>query len=144
VNRVWWVALAILATCCCGGPHSKYPVVKTDGPRLKILLKDVRDGKVHFFSFVSGKRSLDFFVRMDGADKLHACFDACFTCYKFKKGYRVDGTDLVCNECGTKFRLADETWKDVMGCVPVAIPSVAEGDYLTLSVADLQRGERLF
>jgi uncharacterized membrane protein len=119
-------------------------VVKAEGSIVKIPLKDVSDGLVHFFSFKSGGKNINFIVRMDGAGKLHTCFDACFTCYKFKKGYRVEGTDIVCNECGTKFRLADEVWKNVGGCAPIALPSAINGDFILINVSDLKRGEKLF
>ena len=111
---------------------------------MKIPMKDVSDGRVHFFSFKNGDKNINFFVRMDGAGKLHAYFDACFTCYKLKKGYRVEGTDIVCNECGTKFRLADEVWKNVGGCAPIAVPSTINGDFLMIRASDLGRGEKLF
>jgi uncharacterized membrane protein len=61
-----------------------------------------------------------------------------------KKGYRVEGTDIVCNECGTKFRLADEVWKDVGGCAPIALPSEVKDGFITINALDLSRGERLF
>jgi uncharacterized membrane protein len=138
------IVLILLVLFSCSTQEAKYPVVKADGSIVKIPLKDVSDGRVHFFSFKSGGKNINFFVRMDGAGKLHTCFDACFTCYKFKKGYRVEGTDIVCNECGTKFRLADEVWKDVGGCAPIALPSAINGDFILINASDLKRGEKLF
>jgi len=136
--------LILLVFCSCSAQGPKYSVVKADGNIVKIPLKDVSDGRVHFFSFKSGGKNINFFIRMDGAGKLHAAFDACFTCHKFKKGYRVEGTDIVCNECGTRFRLADEVWKDVGGCVPIGVPSAIKGDFILINASDLGRGEKLF
>jgi uncharacterized membrane protein len=142
MNRLFVFILLVLVSCSTQG--AKYPVVKADGGIVKIPLKDVSDGRVHFFSFKSGGKNINFFVRMDGAGKLHAYFDACFTCYKFKKGYRVEGTDIVCNECGTRFRLADEVWKNVGGCAPIGIPSTINRDFMMINMSDLGRGEKLF
>lgn len=136
--------LILLVLCACSAQEPKYPVVKADGSIVKIPLKDVSDGRVHFFSFKSDGKNINYFVRMDGAEKLHTCFDACFTCYKFKKSYRVEGTDIVCNECGTRFRLADEVWRDVGGCVPIGVPSAINGDFIFINVSDLKRGAKLF
>jgi uncharacterized membrane protein len=138
------LVLMLLALCSCSAQEPKYPVVKAESGIVRIPLKEVNDGRVHFFSFKSGGKNIYFFVRMDGAGKLHSCFDACYTCYKFKKGYRVEGMDIVCNECGTRFRLADEVWKDVGGCAPIALPSAINNDFILINASDLARGERLF
>jgi uncharacterized membrane protein len=134
----------MLALFSCNTQTPKYPVVQADNGMVKISLKEVSDGRVHFFSYKSGGKIINFFIRMDGAGKLHACFDACYSCYKKKKGYRVEGTDIVCNECGTKFRLAEEVWKDVSGCAPIALPSVVRGEFIVISASELGRGEKLF
>lgn len=132
----------VLVSGCTQAP--KYPVVKAEGDAVRIPLKDVNDGHVHFFTFRSGGKNVNFLVRMDGVGKLHACFDACYSCYKFKKGYRQEGTDVVCNECGTRFRLADEVWKHEGGCAPIGLTSTMSNDSIVISVADLKKGERLF
>lgn len=137
-------AVIFLVLFACSAQEAKYPVLKADGSAVKIPLKDVNDGRVHYFSFKSSGKYINFFVRMDGAGKLHTCFDGCFTCYKNKKGYRTEGTDIVCNECETKFRLADEVWKDVGGCAPITLQSTIQGDVLKINAADLGRGEKLF
>jgi uncharacterized membrane protein len=136
--------LTILVLFSCSSQTPKYTVVRADNGMVKIPLKEVSDGRVHFFSFKSGSKIINFFIRMDGAGKLHTCFDACYACYKKQKGYHVEGTDIVCNECGTKFRLADEAWKDVGGCAPIALPSQVRGEFIMISASDLGKGERLF
>ena len=138
------LVLILLVLFSCSSQEAKYPVVKAEGGIVKIPVKDVNDGRVHFFTFKSGGKNIYFFVRMDGAGKLHTCFDACFTCYKLKKGYRVEGTDIVCNDCGTKFRLADEVWKNVGGCAPISLPSLINGDFVLIKLSDLKGGEKLF
>ena len=132
----------MLLSSCSQRP--KYPLVTADNGVVRVPLRDVNDGRVHFFTFRSRGKNIDFIIRMDGAGKLHACFDACYTCYKKKKGYRQEGTDLICNECGTKFRLAEEVWTDVGGCAPISLPGSINGDEFFLTASDLAKGERLF
>jgi uncharacterized membrane protein len=142
MNRLF--VLIILALCSCSSQAPKYPVLKADGGIVKIPVKAVSDGRAHFYSFQSSGKIINFIVRTDDAGVLHSCFDACYTCYKFKKGYRVDGQDIVCNECGTKFRLTDKEFKDVGACAPITLPGKIQGDFFVISASDLSRGERLF
>jgi len=128
----------------CTEKGRSFDRVSASGDIVKIPLKSVSDGNVHFFTFASDKGKIHFFVRMDGAGNLHTHFDACYTCYKFDKGYRVEGTDLVCNECGYRFRLADEEWEDRGGCVPIGFPHTSDTKNLIIRVSDLLRGVKLF
>lgn len=132
----------VLLSGCTEAP--KYPVVNAEGDVVQIALKDVSDGNVHFFTYRSGGKNINFFVRMDGTGDFHACFDACYACYKFKKGYRQEGTDLVCNECGTRFGISEEVWKHAGGCAPIALASTISNDLIVIRVADLKKGKRLF
>jgi len=138
------LVLIIFVLCSCSSQTPKYPVMKADGGIVKIPVKAVSDGHAHFFSFKSGGKIINFIVRTDDSGNLHSCFDACYTCYKFKKGYRVEGSDIVCNECGTKFRLADKEFKDVGACAPITLPGTIQGDFFVINASDLSRGERLF
>ena len=98
----------------------------------------------HFYTYKHSGKRINFFVRTDGAGALSAYFDACFTCYKNKKGYRVEGTDLVCNECNLSFRLADQRWDNSRGCSPILIKSGIRDKALVIQVSDLEKGARLF
>lgn len=128
----------------CTEKGRSFEKVTPTGEVVKIPLKKVSDGTVHFFTLTSKSKKIHFFVRMDGTGKLHTHFDACYTCYKFDKGYHVEGTEVVCNECGFRFRLADEVWEDRGGCVPIGLPHSSDQENLIIQVADLLRGERLF
>ncbi len=128
----------------CSRLPAEHKVVKEEAGEIKIPLSEINDGKVHFFTFKKSGKRINFFVRTDGAGNLSAYFDACFTCYKHKKGYRVEGTDLICNECNLKFRLADERWDNSKGCSPIQLKSrIADGS-LTIAAEDAGKGDRLF
>jgi len=128
----------------CNSGMPSHPEVRAEGEEVRIPVKEVDDGRVHFFTFRGGRKQVNFFIRMDGTGRLHAHFDACYTCYKYRKGYRTEGTEIVCNECGEKFRLAEEVWHDVGGCVPVDLPHTTGNGMIIIKVKDLERGEKLF
>lgn len=128
----------------CSSLPAEHTVVKADKGEIRIPLKDVKDGRVHFFTYKKSGKRINFFVRTDGAGKLSTYFDSCFTCHKFKKGYRVEGTDLTCNECKMKFRLADEHWDNSQGCSPINLRSRLDDSFIVIRSDDIEKGGRLF
>jgi len=136
--------LVILFLDGCGKQPVEHQVVSPKNGAVRIPVSEVHDGKVHFFTYKKSGKRINFFIRTDGKDNLSACFDACFTCYKKKKGYRQQGTDLVCNECNLKFRLADEHWDTSQGCSPIQIKSRIEKGEIVIMTDDIEKGGRLF
>ncbi len=128
----------------CGRKLAQYPEAPVQENRITIPLRDVRDGKAHFYSYMRGGRQINFFVRTDAKGAVSSYFDACYTCYKQKKGYRQEGSDLICNECEMKFGLADETWQAKGGCDPILLKSAIEGDNLIIETEVIERGGKLF
>jgi uncharacterized membrane protein len=94
--------------------------------------------------YTQGGRQINFFVRTDAKGTVSSNFDACYTCYKQKKGYRQERPDLICNECRMKFGLSDETWETKGGCDPILLKSTIEGDNLIIEVAVIEKGRKLF
>jgi len=139
----------IIITCfsiqlsgCSKLPVEHETVTPSDG-KIILSVNKVNDGKVHFFTYKKSGKRINFFVRTDGKGNLSAYFDACYTCYKNKKGYRVEGTDLICNECNLKFRLADEIWEN-KDCCPIMLRSQLENKDLIIETSSLEKGARLF
>ena len=118
-------------------------MIKAGQGEIKIPVNEVDDGKVHFYTYKASGKHINFFVRTDGAGKLSTYFDACYTCYKHKKGYRCEGTDLVCNECNLRFRLAEEKWVHE-GCSPIVLTSRIEEGNIIIRTDDIEKGGRLF
>lgn len=141
-------SLLLLLSIFSGGCSSDLPkehnVVEPQNGMIRIPLKEVDDGNVHFFTYKQGGQHINFFVRRDVAGNLSACFDACFTCYKFKKGYRLEGKDLVCNECGLRFPAEAEKWDSSSGCSPIGLRSAKDKEYFIIKTDDLEKGSRLF
>lgn len=127
----------------CSENATEHPLVRAADGEIRLAAGDFSDGKVHFFTYKKSGRNINFFVRTDASGNISTHFDACYSCYKKKKGYRQEGTDLVCNECGLKFRLADEKWLHE-GCSPVPLSSRIDKGFIVIKTADLDVGERLF
>lgn len=127
----------------CTERAAEHPAVTPSRGEIRLPVSDFSDGKVHFYTYKKSGRNINFLVRTDSAGNLSTYFDACYTCYRKKKGYRQEGTDLVCNECGLRFRLADEKWLHE-GCSPIPLTSRIEEGFIVIKAADLEQGERLF
>jgi uncharacterized membrane protein len=143
-KNVYILLCLFFAVAGCSNLPAEHTVVSVRNSEIRLPIRDIRDGKVHFFTYKKDGKRINFFVRTDGKDNLSAYFDACYTCYKNKKGYREEGSDLVCNECNLKFRLAEEHWDTSHGCCPIAVRSRIEGSELIIAAKDLEKGEKLF
>jgi uncharacterized membrane protein len=127
----------------CSNLPAEHTVIRASQGEVRIPVKDVNDGKVHFYTYKASGKRINFFVRTDGTGKLSTYFDACYTCYKHKKGYRCEGTDIVCNECNLRFKLAEEKWVHE-GCSPINLTSRREGENIIIRTDDIEKGGRLF
>lgn len=135
--------MVVFSYACVRLPVEHTGVTAIDG-EIRVPVNEINDGKVHFFTYKKSGKRINFLVRTDGKGDISAYFDACFTCYKHKKGYRAEGTDLICNECGMKFRLADERWDNSQGCSPILLKSRIEKGGLIIMSEDAAKGGRLF
>jgi uncharacterized membrane protein len=106
---------------------------------IKIPVADVASGKAKFFDYtLANNKPVRFFVLKSSDGVYRAALDACDVCYHAKKGYRQEGDDMVCNNCGLKFHSA--LINEVSGgCNPVGLPRAVEGDYLVIKTAELER-----
>jgi uncharacterized membrane protein len=137
------IALVVLTVAACGS-NTKYPVPRDKDGEFRFALTEVGDGKAHFYSYPHGGVKIDFFVRRDSGGKYSTYFDACFICYRYKKGYIVEGKDLVCIECKKHFPIPDKEWEDLVGCAPIDLIGEVRGDNFVIKVDDVIRGEVLF
>ena len=141
---ILFIVVLLTPLAGCSGLPKEHQVISAGNGEIRLRVNEFRDGKAHFFTYKKSGKRINFFVRTDGLDNLSAYFDACFTCYKHKKGYHVEGTDLVCNECNLKFRLADEKWDNSKGCSPILLKSRIAGDDLIILTEDIEKGGKLF
>jgi uncharacterized membrane protein len=108
-----------------------------------IPVSQFANGKAHFFSYTQGEVSIDFFAVKSGDGVLRAAFDACDVCYRDKKGYRQEGDEMVCINCGQRFS-TDRINEVKGGCNPAPLTRVVAGDYLVIHESDLRLGARYF
>lgn len=137
------ILLLLLLTGCSRQPNL-YQEAQIKDNRIVILLSEVSDNKAHFYTYRKSGKHINFFVRADRKGTVSSYYDACFTCYKKKKGYRQEGSDLICNECSMKFGLAEEKWEEKDGCNPIYLKSTIEGNNLVIDTAVIEKGAKLF
>ena len=134
----------VLLCTGCGRKLSQYQEAPVRDGRIVIPLGEVSDGKAHFYTYAKGGKQINFFVRTDAKGAVSSYFDACYTCYKQKKGYRQEGSDLVCNECNMRFGLGEEKWEEKGGCDPILLKSSIEDRSLVIETGVIERGVKLF
>jgi uncharacterized membrane protein len=110
---------------------------------IKIPLSDL-SSKAKFFDYKLGdNKQLRFFVLKSSDGVYRAALDACDTCYHAKKGYKQEGDDMICNNCGLHFHSAKIN--EVQGgCNPVGLPRTVEGDSLIIKASDLESRKQYF
>jgi uncharacterized membrane protein len=128
----------------CSKLPAEYKTLRATDGEVRIPLSEVNDGKVHFYTYKKSGKRINLLVRTDCDGDLSVYFDACFTCYKHKKGYRDEGTDLVCNECSMRFGLADKKWDNTGGCSPILLKSTITDGFITIKTEHIEKGSKLF
>ena len=83
-------------------------------------------------------------MRTDGNGVLHSHFDACYSCFQYKRGFVVEGSDLVCIACRLAYPIADEVWDFIGACAPISVHSSRGDDSLVIERRLLERGARYF
>jgi uncharacterized membrane protein len=138
------IALISFLVSGCSRLPVEYKTLQASDGEIRIPVKEVNDGKVHFFTYKKSGKRINLLVRSDGSGTLSVYFDACYTCYKHKKGYREDGTDLVCNECKMRFKLADKKWDHTDGCSPILLKSTLTDGFIIIKADTIEKGAKLF
>jgi uncharacterized membrane protein len=141
------VCLAVLSLACAGSctrGRAKYPEVRALDGTVSVVTADLAAGDARFFTFrgASG-RTADFFVYRESSGAARAALDACRTCARWKKGYRLEGTRMVCIYCGMRFEL-DHLTEGIGSCVPIALPVTPAGDRIRIAAEALEEGLRYF
>jgi len=117
--------------------------VTEQGGDVKIPLANVQDGNAHFFSYVSGGKTITFFAMKAADGSIRTAFDACVACNHAKLGYRQEGGSVVCNNCGMGFTPA-QIGQVTGGCNPIPVNKTIDGQMLVLKAKDLEGGAQYF
>ena len=118
-------------------------VSPTEG-KIRLPIADFADGKARFYTLRDGGKDIDFFVVKSSDGVLRTAVDSCDVCYAARKGYRQEGDEMVCNNCGQRFPSAKIN--EVRGgCNPVPLDRSVEGSDLIILQRDLvEDGGRYF
>lgn len=130
--------------CGCTRQAPEHTLVVAHGNHVRCPLAEVDDGRVHFYTYKHEGKNINFLVRTDGKGRLHTHFDACYSCYKYKMGYRVEGDHILCIACNLKYNLDEDFWDFVGPCAPISLRSKVKGDCLVINVSSLEKRKRLF
>jgi len=123
-----------------------------------IPISNINDGKAHYYKHESpAGRTIRFFVLKSSDNIFRTAFDACDVCFREKKGYRQEGDNMVCNNCGMKFE-STKINEISGGCNPapldrhiedanyneVGLKSWTEDGYLVIRKSDIENGAGYF
>jgi len=86
------------------------------------------------------------YFAVKSGDSVKIALDACDVCHNSKKGYRQEGGDMICNNCGNHYPISGLGTKNLRGggCWPGYLPSKVEGDYLVIKKSDLEKNRYMF
>lgn len=110
---------------------------------VRIPLKALDSGKALFLSLESEGRQLYYFALKSQDGAYRAALDACDVCFRTNRGYRQEGDQMVCNNCGQKFA-CDKIGEVKGGCNPHPLARGIEGQVLVIKKADIAAGKEYF
>ncbi len=117
-------------------------VTLTDGAAT-IPLADVSNGKAKFYSAAVNGTKVRFFILTTPDGVTRSAFDACDVCFPARKGYEQDGPDMVCRNCGLRFR-EDLVGQVRGGCNPSPLAHELANGHIRITEAALREGLRFF
>jgi uncharacterized membrane protein len=138
-------AIVVVTLVVIMGPGEESAVAETVavGGKVEIPLQDLASGEARFYTYDVSGVPVRYFVMKSPDGQYRAAFDASKECGPFNKGFRQEGTDMVCNKCGEKF--ASVGINVLTGeCNPSPIKRNVVGEALVLKTADLERGAKFF
>lgn len=144
-------AILVFALCLpgagagCGGDRkTRYPELVAAEGVVAVDVSGIENGSGRFHSYRAAVgRSVDFFVYRESSGEPRAVLDACRTCYRWKKGYRLERDEVVCIKCDMRFGL-DGLARGTGSCVPIALKAARRADRLEIPVLELEAGSRFF
>ena len=117
--------------------------VEEDADNVKIPLRALESGKALFLAREAGGRRIHYFALKSSDGQFRAAFDACDVCFRADRGYRQEGDQMVCNQCGQAFPSVKVN--DVKGgCNPAPLERKVDGEHLVIRKGDIAAGAAYF
>ncbi len=140
VGVAWW----IFGGAGNAGPQPTEGLVVNAEGNLEIPTSDVSDD-ARFYSIDADGVELRFFAVRGSDDKVRVAMDACDVCYDAKKGYRLEGNDMVCNNCGNRYSIDGIGTKNLKGgCWPSYVPVDIQDGLVKIKASDLKAKRYMF
>ena len=119
------------------------PQVASGEDIVRLPISTFDDGQAWFYTYSADGVDIDYFVLRSSDGVVRAAFDACDVCYGSHLGYRQEGDEMVCNNCGQRF--PSVMINEVRGgCNPSPLDREIEGDDLVIRVEDILTGAGYF
>lgn len=135
--------LVLFGTGCTPDAPEHATVLAEDG-FVRLSLDGLTRDRVLFRTFKHDGRNVNFLVRRDGTGAVHVHLDACYACWRYRRGFVVEDDDVVCIACRLAYPLDDATWDFIGACAPIPIVFTVEGDEVVLQRSVLERAARYF
>jgi uncharacterized membrane protein len=98
-----------------------------------------------FYSYDSDGITIRYFAVKDSQGAVHVAFDACDVCYEAKKGYKQEGAQMQCLNCGQQFAITSiGTENQAGGCWPSFLNMNINGNDVVIKTADLEAKRYMF
>ncbi len=111
---------------------------------MKIPLSEV-SSNAKWYEYDANGAAIRFFAVKASDGSVKTAFDACDVCYKNKKGYRQEGNEMVCNNCGRRFPINSlGTENTGSGCWPGYLPNTVRDGSVVIRKSDLEAGKWRF
>jgi uncharacterized membrane protein len=123
--------------------HAPYPLLQAQDGAVRIPLASLQDGKAHFYAWLQDGQTIELFAVRASDGSIRTAFNACEICYPYKRGYRQQGTEMICNECDMHFPF-EGIGTLSGGCDPVPLASSVVGDSVVIQGSELANGAHLF
>ena len=126
-------------------PKLSTPISISPGPDglIKIKIDDVRDGKLHRYSFVTDDgHVVRFFMinRSRTQNRIGVVYDACMLCGDM--GYIQEKNEVICIACNV--RIFIPSIGKPGGCNPIPLDHKVEDSHIVISAEELDKGARYF
>lgn len=142
------ILLAVIAISGCTGNvvSDNAPTVNSNQGQdinFEIPLSSVSD-TLSYYVYDDNGVKINYFVVRGTDNEIKTAFDACEVCGGYK-GYRQEGGDVVCNNCGRHFKINDLGEKNRGGgCWPAHIEHQIIDGNIMIKESELKKGRSYF
>lgn len=139
--------LLIIFLTACTSNNSKTTTSSNNldnADHIKIPISSISD-KMSKYTFDANGVGVNYIVVIGSDGNIRTAFDACDVCGGTKGGYRQEGEDVVCNNCGRHFKIDELGVNNVGGgCWPSDLNFKQNGESIYISKKELESGRYRF